>query len=227
MKKIIALVCMITFCMTSNAQLIKPKNQQNESYTLDANGHLVKNEARPRKSLFGNSEKTKTVDEKYLAGACPEVNGKVQFDKTFETTLSAQQAYERLLTYMNAFVRSNGQTQKSNVSLIDPTNKQIATHLDEWLIFENKPLSLDQTRFIYNLIITCNDNRVDVSIRNLSYVYDEERGGGAFPAEDMISDAQAINKKGDGFQKGGSRKFRTKTIDRKDTVFSMIAEALK
>jgi hypothetical protein len=43
----------------------------------------------------------------------------------------------------------------------------------------------------------------------------------------MISDAQAINKKGDGFQKGGSEKFRTKTIDAKDALFNRIEETLK
>lgn len=218
---------MITLCTATNAQLIKPKKQQDSSYTLDANGRLVKSDDRPKKSLFGKSEEEKTIDPKYLKGGCPEVNGKVQFDTTIETTLTAQQAYDRMLTYMNAFVRSNGQTKNSNVSLVDPTNHQVATHLDEWLVFESKPLSLDQTRFLYNLIITCKDKRVDVSLRNLSYVYEEDRGGGAFPAEDMISDAQAINKKGTGFQKGGSKKFRTKTIDRKDMVLSMISEALK
>ena len=43
----------------------------------------------------------------------------------------------------------------------------------------------------------------------------------------MISDAQAINKQGDGFQKGGSQKFRTKTIDAKDVLFNRIEEAMK
>lgn len=218
---------MITFCMASNAQLIKPKNNQESSYTLDANGRLVKSEAKQKKSLFGKSVEEKTIDPKYLAGACPEVNGKIQFDHTITTNLTAQQAYDRLLTYMNAFVKSNGQTKNSNVSLLEPTKHQIATHLDEWIIFESKPLSLDQTRFIYNLIVTCSDNRVDVSMRHLSYIYEEDRGGGAFPAEDMISDAEAINKKGNGFQKGGSKKFRTKTIDRKDMIFGMLTEALK
>jgi hypothetical protein len=43
----------------------------------------------------------------------------------------------------------------------------------------------------------------------------------------MIADDTAINKKGDGFQKGGSEKFRTKTIDAKDALFSRIEAALK
>ena len=43
----------------------------------------------------------------------------------------------------------------------------------------------------------------------------------------MISDENALNKKKDGFQKGGVKKFRMKTIDRKDEIFRNIANALK
>ena len=65
-------------------------------------------------------------------------------------------------------------------------------------------------------------------MKSMSYVYEADRaGGGQFPAEDMISDENALNKKKDGFQKGGVKKFRMKTIDRKDEIFRNIANALK
>lgn len=231
MKKILLALSLFAFCMASNAQLIKPRNNNNESYTLDANGKLVKKTdnadvtSTTRKGLF-TRDKT-PIAEKYLAGSCPEVNGKIQWDKTITTTLTAKQEYDIMEKFMQAFVKSNGQTQKSNVSLVDPTKHQIASHLAEYLIFENKPLSLDQALMSYNLIVTCSNGRVDVTMRNISFTYEEDRDGGSFPGEDMLSDKEALNKKKDGFNKGGYKKFRTKTIDRKDQIFNMIAEALK
>ena len=43
----------------------------------------------------------------------------------------------------------------------------------------------------------------------------------------MISDAVSFNKKGTKYTKGGTKKFREKTIDRKDEVFAWIGEELK
>lgn len=48
----------------------------------------------------------------------------------------------------------------------------------------------------------------------------------SFPAEDMLLDENALNKTKTDFRKGGFRKFRTRTIDAKDTLFARIAEAL-
>ena len=62
MKKTIILLCLAFLGMTAQAQLIKPKQQ--ETYTLDSNGQIVK------KGALIDTKK-KTIDPKYLAGACP------------------------------------------------------------------------------------------------------------------------------------------------------------
>lgn len=220
MKRTIILLCLAFFGMAANAQLIKPKQQ--ESYTLDENGQIVKQ----KKALFGS--KKKAIDSKYLAGACPEVDGKVTWVQNIPAPgLTAKDAYDRLLPFFMSFCKEPAQTDKSNVTLVDETKHQIVVRAQEWLVFENKTLSLDQTKFNYLLVADCKDGSVDVTIRNISYVYDEERGGGYIKGEDMLTDANALNKKGDGFNLGGHKKFRTKTIDRKDQIMKQIADILK
>ena len=222
-KNILSVLGLLLFSMTVNAQLIKPKQQ--DTYTLDANGQIVRKDE-GRKGLFDRAKTT--IDAKYLAGACPEVNGKVQFDQTIVAPgLKAQEVYDRLLQFMMAFCKGPQQTELSNVSLVDETNHVIGVRIQEWLVFENKALSLDQTKFNYQLVITCKDEEAVVTMRNLSYIYDEERGGGFIAGEDMLTDANAINKKGDGFNRGGHKKFRCKTIDRKDEIMSQLEGALK
>ena len=225
MKKIITALCLFALGMSAQAQIIKPKNQ--DTYTLDANGQLVrKDDAAPRKALF--ERKKKEIPAKYLAGACPEVNGKVTWEKTIEANgLSAKEIYDRMLVYMQAFCKSKEQTELSNVSIVEESSHTIGARLQEIMVFQNKALSLDQTKFNYQLILQCSDGKCLVTMRNMSYIYEEDRGGGQFPAEDMLADANALNKRGDGFQKGGITKFRMHTIDRKDEIFTLLENALK
>ncbi len=224
MKKLTLAIALFAFVATANAQIVGNYSQPDETYTMNANGQVVKKEKR---GLFDRNKEKKVIDKKYLEGACPEVNGKVQWDKTINVPgKSAQQIYDSMMTFMQAFCRSNGMTDKSKVAVVNKVDHEIGATMQEWLVFENRPLSLDQTKFNYQLIVRCYDGRCAISMRNMSYIYEEDRGGGAFPAEDMLSDAEALNKEKDGFQKGGVRKFRTKTIDRKDQIFQTIEEYL-
>ena len=43
----------------------------------------------------------------------------------------------------------------------------------------------------------------------------------------LLLDEEALNKEKTGFHIGGYKKFRTKTIDRKDELFNKFAEAVK
>ena len=62
---------------------------------------------------------------------------------------------------------------------------------------------------------------------DIKYRYEEGREGGGkvFPAEDWITDKEAYNKKGTKFLKS-TGKFRIKTIDLKDILFSKAKDAL-
>lgn len=219
MKRIALFVCMAFAVSVANAQLIKPKKQ--ETYTLDGKGQVVK-----KKALF--ESKKAPVAAKYLAGACPLVDGKVTWQQTIEAPgLASKEIYDRLVKFFMDFCEGKNQTDMSNVSVVEETKHQIGVRIQEWLVFENKPLSLDRTKFNYQIIADCSDGSVSVTLRNISYIYEEERGGGAIKGEDMLTDENALNKKGDGFNLGGYRKFRTKTIDRKDEIMKQIADVLK
>ena len=219
MKRIALFVCMAFAVSVANAQLIKPKKQ--ETYTLDEKGQVVK-----KKALF--ESKKAPVAAKYLAGACPLVDGKVTWQQTIEAPgLASKDIYDRLVKFFMDFCEGKNQTDMSNVSVVEETKHQIGVRIQEWLVFENKPLSLDRTKFNYQIIADCSDGSVSVTLRNISYIYEEERGGGAIKGEDMLTDENALNKKGDGFNLGGYRKFRTKTIDRKDEIMKQIADVLK
>ncbi len=225
MKRLTFILGLFVFLTAADAQIIGKYSKPQDSYTVNADGQIVKKEKR---GLFDRNKENKTIDAKYLQGACPEVNGHIQWEQSYTVEgKSAKRIYDGMLTFMKAFCKSNGMTELSNVSVVNAEDYEIGAVLQEWLVFENRPLSLDRTKFNYQLIVKCFDGRCVVTMRNMSYIYEEDRGGGLFPAEDMISDAEALNKAKDGFQKGGAKKFRTKTIDRKDQIFLTIGEYLK
>ena len=97
--------------------------------------------------------------------------------------------------------------------------------MKEWLVFTDKLLSLDRTKFNYTLIAYCKDNHLTVTMGRILYIYDEERvrGGYVYKAEEWINDENALNRKQTRLLPG-SAKFRRKTIDRKDYIFNTIKE---
>lgn len=173
--------------------------------------------------------KIKVIDKKYLEGGVPEVNGKVIWQKSLDATgKSSQQIYDMLLPYFQKFVKGEEHLETSQVALVDKSAHRIVVRAQEWLVFESRALSLDRTKFNYALIADCHDGKVDMQITNISYKYEEDRPS-AFTttAEEWITDKEALNKKKDGFHKGGVRKFRMKTIDRVENIFNGVQEALK
>ena len=231
MKKILMMLCAAMMVSAASAQLFKPKYKKpQESYTTDANGNIVKkSETTEKRGLFDRNKKAKeAINPKYLAGACPTVNGKVEWSKDIAAHgMSAKAIYEKLLPFMQRLTKEEGQTKLSNVALVNDEDYEIGARYQEVMVFHKKPLSLDQTYFNYQLIVRCFDGKFNLTMRNMSYIYEEERGGGQFPAEDMLLDEEALNKEKTGFHIGGYKKFRTKTIDRKDELFNKFAEAVK
>lgn len=187
---------------------------------------MLENGERPRRGLF---DKDKTpIDKKYLEGACPMKNNKIEWQKYFYADdKSAKEIYDIMLPFLQNMVKGEKQTEKSQVAVVNEEEYQIGARFVEKMVFQNTALSLDQAEFAYQLLVYCIDGRCEVVMKSMSYIYEADRaGGGQFPAEDMISDENALNKKKDGFQKGGVKKFRMKTIDRKDEIFASIKQAL-
>ena len=175
-------------------------------------------------------EKTATAsnpDAKYLAGAVPEVDGRVIFSTTIKAPgKSAKQIFDLLRKDMERITKESNQFEQSRISLADSVKMQVAGSYQEWLVFKNKPLNLDRTRFFYTLIADCRDGEATIQLTRIHYLYDEERLAMTYRAEEWINDRYGLNKKQTKLARV-SGKFRRKTIDRKDYLFNRFTKLLE
>ena len=183
------------------------------------------NDGEELKQVEVKKPKTK-VDPKYLKGAVPEVNGQVVFSKHIEAPgKSAAQVYDILLQYMERLCKASNQIE-SKMVVTDAAKHEIVGAYQEWLVFKNTALSLDQTRFFYALRAQCSDGAADVELMRIRYLYEEERAPQRMTAEEWITDKESVNKKNTKLLPI-SGKFRRKTIDRKDYLFNKFESLLK
>ena len=166
------------------------------------------------------------VDEKYLKGAVPEVDGKVVFSTSINAPgKTAAQIYNILLQYMERMTKTTNQIQ-SKIITADADKHEITGAYQEWLVFKKTALSLDRTRFMYALNAQCSDGRANIKMTRIRYLYEEERSPQHMTAEEWITDKEAVNKKNTKLLPI-SGKFRRKTIDRKDFLFNKFESLLK
>lgn len=172
------------------------------------------------------SEKA-AIDAKYLVGAVPEKDGRVVFETTIKVPgKSRTELFGILQKHLSALTKAPEQLENSTITSSDPENGLLIGSYQEWLVFKNKPLILDRTRLYYNLVAECSDGEVHLSMNRIFYIYDEERTPLTYKAEEWITDRYGLNKKQNKLARV-SGKFRKKTIDRKDYLFSTIAKQLK
>lgn len=173
------------------------------------------------------TESKTNPDQKYLAGAVPEVDGRV----TFTTTIKApgktkKQIFDLLLEDMTKMTKEPNQFEQSRIlSADEEAHNQIMASYQEWLVFKNKPLNLDRTRLFFNLIADIKDGEATITFTRIHYLYDEERDAFTYKAEEWITDKYGLNKKQTKLARV-SGKFRKKTIDRKDYLFNRFTQLL-
>jgi colicin import membrane protein len=166
-------------------------------------------------------------DQKYLVGAVPEVDGHVVFSKTITAPgKSAKQIYELLRKDLLVMTKEPNQIEQSRLTLEDADENRVVASFQEWLVFKNKPLNLDRTRFLYQIIADCKDGQADIKLNRIIYIYDEERDMTTYKAEDWITDEQGLNKKKTKLARV-SGKFRRKTIDRVEYIFNRFTQLLQ
>lgn len=172
-------------------------------------------------------EKTKT-DPKYLRGAVPEVDGKVQWELNVDVPgKTAQEIYDIMYKCLNDLTKSEGQLEGSCITLVNKQENTIVASVREWLTFTSNFMSLDRAKFHYTLIANCSDGHMKMTMERISYRYNETKNEPTiYTAEEMITDDKAVNKKNTKLYPGSSR-FRRKTIDRKDMLFDTIRNILK
>lgn len=166
-------------------------------------------------------------DPKYLLGAVPEVDGIVTFQKSFSVTdKSEQQIYDILHAYIKNSIISNAiQNQQPEYTRIiseEKENGTIVARIEEYMTFSHVFLNLDRTRFRYLLSANISGQKVNLTITQITYYYNEDmdgRNGVTYKAEEWITDKLAVNKKGTKLYPR-SGKFRRMTVDRVEEIFN-------
>ena len=181
----------------------------------------------PKPAAQVNGAKLKEAP-KYLEGAITfDEQGKIVFDTEIEAPgKSAAQLYDLVFDYMSGLTQDK-ESKASRMALVNKDEHIIANTMDEWLVFSNSFISLDRTECKYNLIAKITDGKVSLSINHINYIYEEGRQTGfKLPAEEVIIDKVALTKKKNDLARIFG-KFRKKTIDRKEQIFSEIAALVK
>lgn len=166
---------------------------------------------------------TSQTDSKYLAGAVPEVDGKVLFSRTI--TINKPITDDRLFELMDKWVSNEYSVQdgsRQRILLSNKEDKSIAAQGDMTLVFKRSALSLDQSNMLYQLILQINGGKCEAVVRSIKYEYnDAGKKISTFPAEEMITDKYALNKKGDKLN-NYYNKFRIYTVDSINALFNKI-----
>lgn len=173
--------------------------------------------------LFKKKQK-EPVKTEYLQGAVPVENNRVVFRHKIEVPgASAQEIKERVERWYNArYV--NPAIISSKIARNDSRTFEIKS--EEYIVFKKKFFVLNRSRIYYYLTVNCTDNGCEAIISRITYWHDEEApdGGTRYNAEEIITDEAALN--GSKLRKYPG-KFRTKTIDLKNTLFAEIEKAIK
>lgn len=161
---------------------------------------------------------------KYLVGAVPEVDGKIVFLK--KIPVKGQISDEQLFSLMEKWAINNydnAQTDEKDLNnrvlLSKADDKMIACFGEKYLEFKRSSLVLDRAKMIYQLILETKDGVCEVTLRNIKYSYSDSKK--LLPAEEMISDKIALNKKGDKLNRYYD-KFRIHTVDSVNSIYKSI-----
>ncbi len=161
-------------------------------------------------------------DSKYLAGAVPEVDGKVVFSKEFSIPgMSQDEIYERISQWMDKRLKKN--RNNSRIVFTDKAKGQIVGSGEEWIIFSSSALSLDRTKVSYQLTVNCQPEKSMLKIEKIRFSYRE--GKEKYTAEEWVTDKYALNKAKTKLIRGLA-KWRRKTVDFADSFAQEMAEAL-
>ena len=165
------------------------------------------------------------VDSKYLAGAVPEENGMVVFRKSFRVPGKSQQDVLAGVKdfVVNDLVGKGIEGLRTRVISDGQEDGLVVARVEEWMVFKNKPLYLDRTRFRYQMSAKVTGDKVEMEISQISYYYAEQTdgtNGESYKAEEWITDQAAIAKSGKKLYPR-SGKFRKKTIDRAEEIFAL------
>lgn len=167
----------------------------------------------------------KRDDSKYLAGAVPEVDGKVVFSKEFSIPgMSQDEIFERMQKWMQIRLKRN-QNETSRIVFTDKEKGQVIGLGEEWIVFQSTALALDRTLVQYQIGAFCQPETCELRIEKIRYTYREGRDQEKYTAEEWITDEYALNKSQTKLVRGLA-KWRRKTVDFADALYTEAADAL-
>jgi len=215
MKKVI-IALFLALPLVAGAQVWEVPEDQQQQQT-----------EKPKKEKKAVQMAEENPDAPYLAGAVPEENGEVVWQRTYRNGWDAETNYTKMLDYFTRLTKEENQFPESHVALVDKNEHKLVCAISEWLLFRSSFITLDRTQFDYTALVECRKNEVSVKFFRLKYVYEANRGDGQrFTAEELINDANALNKKQTKLYKK-TAKFRRKTVDRMEQLLDDIAKNLK
>ncbi|MBQ6694027.1 MAG: DUF4468 domain-containing protein [Bacteroidaceae bacterium] len=197
MKRIIPFIMLLLISTTASAQLFKPKEN-------------------------------KPADSKYLAGEVPIENNRVVFRQNIDAPgLSSSQIMQIAQTwYKERFVEP---TVISAKEIKNDGSHTFEAKVEEYIVFKKKLFVLNRARIYYYLTLNAEDGKCEFIMSRITYWHDDENpdGGTRYNAEELITDEKAIDaEKRDKLVKTPG-KFRIKTIDLKNTLFTELTNRLK
>ena len=167
----------------------------------------------------------KRDDGKYLAGAVPEVDGKVVFSKEFSIpSMSQDEIFERMQKWMQVRLKRNG-NETSRVVYANKEKGQVIGMGEEWIVFSSTALALDRTSVQYQIGAFCQPETCELRIEKIRYTYGEGRDQEKYVAEEWITDEYALNKSRTKLVRGLA-KWRRNTVNFVDALCVEAADAL-
>lgn len=163
-------------------------------------------------------------DKKYLAGAVPEVNGKVIFSKEVSVpSLSKDQIFDCMLSW----AESKFKDENNRVVYSDKEKGDIAAIGEAYLVFQSTALSLDRSLMNYRITIECENHLCRIIMSSIRYEYNVsyQKEPEKYAAENWITDQYALNKNKKKLNRGYG-KFRKKTIDFAEKILTEATFAL-
>lgn len=181
----------------------------------------------------------KTEISEYVGkGVVPEQNGKVVFTRAINAEgKSKADIYNAVASFATLRFEPNSSRgdwrepdffcniEYAKVTEADKAAGKIAAQGAEEMVFSNKALSKDYTHIYYRLSANIVDGAVNLVMDNIAYVYVGSAATERIPAEDWITDKEALNKKGNLRRING--KFRVKTVDLFNEIVDEITACIK
>ena len=162
-------------------------------------------------------EETPETDSKYMAGAIPEINGKVILTRTVEVPegLTLQEVMNRVDTWLIRCTKDERMHFNQRLPQTADNELQHAYSLE--LTFSKTFLAHDFAEMAYVLAVRYIDGQIVMEMSHINYKYNENNKQNKYTAEEMIIDKYALNKKKTKLI-FGFKKFRMKTIDLLDEL---------